>query len=41
MPKRRKLRGGLEALRQLRTDGVDVRIVLLTAHSDPQLAFNH
>ncbi len=30
--------GGLEALRQLRTDGVDVRIVLLTAHSDPQLA---
>jgi DNA-binding NarL/FixJ family response regulator len=30
--------GGLEALRQLRTDGVDVRIILLTAHSDAQLA---
>ena len=30
--------GGLEALRQLRTDGVDVRIILLTAHSDAPLA---
>jgi DNA-binding NarL/FixJ family response regulator len=30
--------GGLEALRQLRKDGIDVRILILTAHHDAQLA---
>ena len=30
--------GGLEALRRLRGDGLDVRIIFLTAHADAQLA---
>jgi DNA-binding NarL/FixJ family response regulator len=30
--------GGLEALRQLRTTGDDVRVLFLTGHSDAQLA---
>jgi DNA-binding NarL/FixJ family response regulator len=30
--------GGLEALRQLRTQGVDVPFLLLTAHDDAELA---
>jgi DNA-binding NarL/FixJ family response regulator len=30
--------GGLEALRQLRTDGIGARVLFLTAHSDAQLA---
>jgi DNA-binding NarL/FixJ family response regulator len=30
--------GGLEALRRIRADGVDVRILFLSGHSDAQLA---
>jgi DNA-binding NarL/FixJ family response regulator len=29
---------GFEALRQLRTDGIDARVLFLTAHADAQLA---
>ena len=30
--------GGLEALRRLKGEGLDVRVIFLTMHSDPQLA---
>src|SRR4026209_1330661 len=30
--------GGLEAMRQLQADGIEIRVLFLTAHSDAQLA---